>query len=144
MKYDRIRLKNQLCHPLYSAANAVVRAYEPVLKKLDLTYPQYLVMMSLWDEDQVTITKISSDTYFDSGSLTPLIKRLEQKGFIKVKPSKEDLRQRIVSLTKKGEDLKEEALEIFPELTSCFGPMTLAEMKELRTLLNKLISDLNA
>lgn len=140
MNYENLKLKNQLCHPLYSAANAIVRAYEPHLKELDLTYPQYLIMMSLWEEDEVSITKISEDTYFDSGSLTPIIKRLTEKGFIVVKSSKEDKRQKIVSLTKKGEKLKDDAIGIFPKLSGCFTSITLEEAKVLKKILNKLFA----
>ncbi len=138
MKYDKLRLKNQLCHPLYSAANAVVRSYEPHLKTIDLTYPQYLVMMSLWEQDEVTITKISEDTFFDSGTLTPLLKRLADKGFIKIAPSKDDLRQKIVTVTKKGEKLKDHALDILPQLAACFSPITLDEAHQLGILVRKL------
>lgn len=138
MKYDKLRLKNQLCHPLYSAANAVVRSYEPHLKTIDLTYPQYLVMMSLWEQDQVTITKISEDTFFDSGTLTPLVKRLTEKGFIKTTPSKDDLRQKIVTVTKKGEKLKDQTLTILPQLAACFSSISIEEAHQLGTLVRKL------
>lgn len=142
MKYDNLRLKNQLCHPLYSVANAIVRSYETHLKTLDLTYPQYLVMMSLWEEDNVRITKISEDTYFDSGSLTPILKRLSDKGLITISHSKEDLRQKNVVLTKKGKTLRDSALEIIPDLANCFTPLTKDEAQTLKKLLNKLTSSL--
>jgi len=143
MKYDRLRLKNQLCHPLYTAANAVVRAYDPFLQELDLTYPQYLVMMALWEEDGVPITRISEATAFDSGSLTPILKRLSEKGFIKVAKSREDLRQRIVTLTRNGQKLRDEALQMFPRLASCFTSISPEEISTLKTLLEKLAADLN-
>lgn len=138
MKYDSLKLKNQLCHPLYSAANAIVRAYEPHLKDLDLTYPQYLVMMSLWDEDGVSITKISEDTYFDSGSLTPLIKKLAEKNLISINISKEDKRQKVITLTKKGDKLKDKALELVPEFSDCYTSLTESEALTLKKILNKL------
>jgi len=142
MKYDNLKLKNQLCHPLYSIANAIVRAYDPYLKKLGLTYAQYLVMLSLWEEDGVTISQISEKTFFDSGSLTPLIKRLTDKGYISVSSSKVDLRQKMVSLTKRGGKLKDEALVLVDELSACFSSITYSESMTLKKILNKLTSDL--
>ena len=138
MNYDNLKLKNQLCHPLYSVANIIVRSYDPHLKKLNLTYPQYLVMMSLWEEDKVAIKKISQDTFFDSGSLTPILKRLEDKDLILIEFSKEDMRQKIVSLTEKGSKLKDEALNLLPELAACFSSLNLSEAETLKKLLNKL------
>ena len=142
MDYDNLKLKNQLCHPLYSAANAVIRAYEPHLKKIDLTYPQYLVMMNLWEEDGGSITKISEATFFDSGSLTPILKRLVEKNLISVTGSKDDLRQKVVKLTKRGERLKDEALELIPKFLSCYTSLTSTEAATLKKLLNKLFSGL--
>lgn len=141
MNYDHLKLRNQLCHPLYSASNALIRIYDPHLKALDLTYPQYLVMMSLWEEDHVSISKLSEDTFFDSGSLTPLVKRLSEKGLISVVPSKEDGRQKVVTLTKKGEKLKAEAVKI-PELMACHMGLSMNEMTTLKKLLEKLKGNL--
>ena len=142
MDYDDLKLKNQLCHPIYSAANAVVRAYEPLLKKIDLTYPQYLVMMHLWEEDGVSIRKISEATFFDSGSLTPMLKRLVEKNLITVTVSEDDLRQKVVCLTKRGNKLKDDALKLIPEFLSCYTSLTSTEAVTLKKLLNKLFSGL--
>jgi DNA-binding MarR family transcriptional regulator len=142
MKYDNLKIKNQLCHPLYSAANAIVRAYEPHLKKLDLTYAQYLVMMVLWEEDKVSISKISEETFIDSGSMTPILKRLADKKLITINVSKEDLRQKVIGLTRKGSNLKDEALEILPELANCFTSITMDEAMMLKKILNKLFANL--
>lgn len=141
MDYENLKLQNQLCHPLYTATNALVRIYDPHLKELDLTYPQYLVMMSLWDEDRVAISKLSQDTLFDSGSLTPLLKRLSDKGFISITPSPEDQRQKIVALTKKGEKLKIAANKI-PELMLCHMGLSMNELGTLKKLLEKLRKNL--
>ena len=143
MKNELLKLKNQLCHPLYSASNALMRTYEPILKDLDLTYPQYLIMMSLWEEDGVQIKELSRTTLFDSGSLTPLIKKLSEKGFIVVSPSREDQRAKIISLTKKGEKLKTEALKV-PELMMCQINLTASEFQSLKKLLDKLKTNLSA
>lgn len=142
MKYDNLKLQNQLCHPLYSAANAIVRAYDPHLKKLDLTYAQYLVMMVLWEEDKVSISKISEETFIDSGSMTPILKRLADKKLITVTAFKNDLRQKVITLTKKGHSLKDDALEILPELAACFTSITEEEAKMLKKILSKLFVNL--
>ena len=142
MNYNNLKLKNQLCHPLYSAANAIVRAYDPHLKKLELTYPQYLVMMALWEEDKVSISKISEETFIDSGSMTPILKRLTEKKFITITTAKDDRRQKVVSLTKKGDRLKGEAMELFPDLATCYDSITLEEAATLKKLLNKLFLNL--
>ena len=142
MNYNDLKLKNQICHPLYSAANAIVRAYDPHLKKLDLTYPQYLVMMALWEEDKVSISKISEETFIDSGSMTPILKRLVEKKLLSINTLKEDRRQKVVALTKKGLNLKDEALEVLPELASCYSAITLEEAQVLKKLLNKLFINL--
>lgn len=138
MKYDSLKIKNQLCHPLYSAANAIVRAYDPHLKKLDLTYTQYLVMMVLWEEDKVSISKISQESFIDSGSMTPILKRLVAKKLITITAFKNDLRQKVVTLTKKGQGLKDEALEILPDLANCYTSITSEEAATLKKILNKL------
>jgi DNA-binding MarR family transcriptional regulator len=141
MGYEKLKLKNQLCHALYSAANANIRTYEPYLKAIDLTYPQYLVMMALWEQDQISISQLSDLTYFDSGSLTPLLKRLDTKGLIKIAVAKDDLRRKVLHVTKKGERLKEKAAQV-PELMSCHLTLTAAEFAQLKTLLEKVRRDL--
>ena len=141
MTYENLKLKNQLCHPLYSASNALIRVYDPILKDLDLTYPQYLVMLSLWEEDEVNISRLSETTFFDSGSLTPLLKRLEDKGFIIIAAGREDKRQKLISLSRKGEKLKAEAKKI-PELMLCQINLSGDEFRTLKKLLDKLKTNL--
>lgn len=142
MNYNHLKLKNQLCHPLYSAANAIVRAYDPHLKDIDLTYPQYLVMMALWEEDKVSISKITEATFIDSGSMTPILKKLIGKKFIVITTFKEDRRQKVVSLTKKGEQLKDKAIEQLPELAACFTALSMDEVMTLKKILSKLFTSL--
>lgn len=139
MKYDELKIKNQLCHPLYSAANSIVRAYEPHLKGVGLTYPQYLVMLSLWEEDGVSISNISENTFFDSGSLTPLLRRLSEKGFISVSTSEKDQRQKVVQLTKRGEKLKDQVHALIPRLGACYSSLSKDEIGTLRKILHKLL-----
>lgn len=116
--------------------------YDPHLKKLKLTYPQYLVMMALWEEDMVSISKISESTFIDSGSMTPILKRLIDKKLISITACKEDRRQKVVALTKKGEKLRDEALERLPELASCFTSISTEEALTLKKILKKLFTGL--
>ncbi|MGB6189867.1 MAG: MarR family transcriptional regulator [Aeromonas molluscorum] len=101
-------LKKQVCFALYSASNAVMRAYRPLLDRLDLTYTQYLVMLSLWAEDGVSLKQIGQDTGLDAGTLTPIVKRLESKGWLTRTVSTEDERQKCVVLTDTGRALQAE------------------------------------
>ncbi|MFQ2102349.1 MarR family winged helix-turn-helix transcriptional regulator [Aeromonas sanarellii] len=104
-------LKKQVCFALYSASNAVMRAYRPLLDKLDLTYTQYLVMLSLWARDEVSLKEISQETGLDAGTLTPIVKRLESKGWLTRTVSREDERQKCISLTEAGRQLQQEVRE---------------------------------
>src|SRR5919109_828 len=104
-----LRLDNQICFAVYSAAHAFNRVYKPLLDRLGLTYPQYLVMLVLWEEDGLPVKEIGERLFLDSGTLTPLLKRLEAAGLVKRTRSTEDERQVIVALTAQGEGLKEKA-----------------------------------
>src|SRR5512138_1029058 len=105
----QLMLDNQVCHSLYSAANAVVRAYRPLLEPLGLTYPQYLVMLCLWEQDGVSIVHLSRRTRLDSGTLTPLLKRLEAKGLLVRAQAPDDERQKVIGLTPAGRKLRRAA-----------------------------------
>ncbi len=107
-----LQLDNQLCFALYSASNAIVRAYRPLLAQLDITYPQYLVMMVLWDQDGCSVKALGEKLHLDSGTLTPLLKRLEGKELVIRSRSDEDERVRVLRLTKKGQALKQQAADI--------------------------------
>lgn len=109
-KYAAIRLKNQLCFPLYAVSNMITRKYKPLLDKLDLTYTQYIVMMVLWEKKRVNEKILCETLFLKSNTVTPLLKKLEEKGFIKKDKDKEDERNLVITLTEAGEGLKEEAL----------------------------------
>ncbi|MGL5392594.1 MAG: MarR family winged helix-turn-helix transcriptional regulator, partial [Shewanella sp.] len=111
-------LEQQLCFSLYSAANAMVRAYRPLLDKLALTYPQYLAMLVLWETDGISVKALGDKLLLDSGTLTPLLKRLETKGLVSRGRSEQDERVRVLTLTEEGQALKTKALEI-PHLMRC-------------------------
>lgn len=103
---DLLLLDNQLCFALYSASNAIVRAYRPLLEQLDLTYPQYLVMLVLWQQDGVSVKQLGEQLFLDSGTLTPLLKRLDVKGLVRRERSEQDERIRVLTLTEQGKALK--------------------------------------
>ncbi|MDC8103200.1 MULTISPECIES: MarR family winged helix-turn-helix transcriptional regulator [Chryseobacterium] len=106
---ENLKLENQICFPLYAIAKEITGLYRPFLDELDITYPQYLVMMVLWEQDGLPVTQIGDKLLLDSGTLTPLLKRLEGKGFISRNRKKEDERVVQVFLTEQGKNLKENA-----------------------------------
>lgn len=111
-KYDSLLLKNQLCFPTYAVANKILRKYQPLLDKLDLTYTQYIVMMVMWEKKKVNEKELSKALFLKSNTLAPLLKRLKEKGYIEIKKDKLDKRNLVISLTSKGEELKEKAVEV--------------------------------
>lgn len=111
-KQEPLKLENQLCFPLYVIAKEITGMYLPLLEELDMTYPQYLVMMVLWENDGLPVNHIGEKLYLDSGTLTPLLKRLETKGFILRRRKKEDERVVEVFITESGKDLQQKACEI--------------------------------
>ncbi len=138
---DSVLLDNQVCFPLYSASNAVIRAYRPLLDKLDLTYSQYLVMMVLWESDGVSVKDVGARLYLDSGTLTPLLKRLEGKGLVERGRSEQDERVRVLKLTTAGVSLKSQALTVPAEM-KCKIKLDLDELLLLKKLCEKVISTL--
>ncbi|MBB3539891.1 DNA-binding MarR family transcriptional regulator [Rhizobium sp. BK176] len=137
------RLENQLCFAVYSTAHAFTRAYKPILDKVGLTYPQYLVMLALWEKSEQAVKAIGEQLDLDSGTLSPLLKRLEQNGLIKRTRDSRDERQVIVSLTDKGLAMRSEIDTIMTAIGQAAG-CTLEEMKTIRGLLRGLRSNLTA
>ncbi len=116
---DALKLENQLCFPLYACSKEIVRRYKPYLDELDLTYTQYITMMVLWEEYEINVKELGKKLYLDSGTLTPLLKKLEAKGYITRNRSKEDERNLVVKITDSGKALKEKACEIPAKIGSC-------------------------
>ena len=140
-KYDCLKIENQLCFPLYAASREVIKQYNPYLQKIDLTYTQYVAMMVLWDVKKTTVKDLGEKLYLDSGTLTPLLKSLEAKGLVTRSRSKEDERVLIVEITAKGEDLKNEAVEIPKAMMGCVK-LTQEEAATLYSLLYKVLGNL--
>lgn len=118
-KYDVLKLENQLCFPLYACAKEVVKRYKPFLDEIDLTYTQYITMMVLWEHKEMSVKEMGSYLLLDSGTLTPVLKKLEQKAYITRARDKKDERVLNVAITAKGEELKEKAVEIPAKIGSC-------------------------
>jgi len=138
---DLLKLENQLCFPLYAASRLVTKCYQPLLDELGLTYPQYLVLLVLWETDSVNLKVLSEKLQLQSNTLTPLLKRMEETGLINRTRSEEDERSIIMSLTKKGSLLKRKAPAVQSQLTENIG-ITLEEAQQLHGLLYKLITHL--
>ena len=137
-KYDCLKLKNQICFPLYACSKEIIRRYKPFLDKVDLTYTQYITMMALWENDSMNVRELGSCLFLDSGTLTPLLKKLENKGYIKRSRSKEDERNLIVTLTDKGWELREKMLTIPESMASCVD-LDQQEAADLYRLLYKVL-----
>ena len=138
-----LMLGNQLCFAVYSTAHAFNRVYKPLLDRLGLTYPQYLVMLALWERDGVPVKDIGERLFLDSGTLTPLLKRLEAAHLIKRTRSREDERQVLVALTTQGQALKEKARGVPPAILAASG-CSIGELTALKKNLVALRDQLNA
>ena len=138
-KYERIRLKNQLCFPLYACAKEVVRQYREPLEKLGLTYTQYVVMMAFWEYGGMSEKELGEKVRLDSGTLAPLLKRLEKQGYVKRVRPKENERVLFITLTEAGEALKEEAVNVPDSMKGCID-LPDEELWELKKLLDKALS----
>lgn len=136
--YENLKLKNQICFPLYAASREVIKRYRPYLDALDLTYTQYITMMVFWEEKKLNVKELGKKLYLDSGTLTPLLKCLETKGLVRRSRSKLDERVLEVEITEKGEALKEQAAEIPAKMAGC-AKLDRAEAIELHRLLYKLL-----
>ena len=140
---SNLDLDKQICHSVYTTANALVRSYRPLLEPLGLTYPQYLVLLSLWQQDGVSIKQLVAHTRLDAGTLTPILKRLETKKLLTRKADPEDERQKQVVLTKKGQRLKLQAESVPEQLLCRFKDgITLQQAIELKTLCETLYQSL--
>lgn len=137
-KYDVLKLQNQLCFPLYACAREIVKRYKPFLDAIGLTYTQYIAMMVLWERKSVNVKELGQYLYLDSGTLTPLLKKLESKDFVTRSRSEQDERQLMVGITESGEALKEQAVEIPLQIAGCTN-LTAEEAMQLYRILYKIL-----
>ncbi len=140
--YDTLKISNQLCFPLYACAKEVVKQYKPYLDPLDLTYTQYITMMVMWERKEITVKDLGNALYLDSGTLTPLLKKMESKGLVIRTRSKDDERNLNISLTKFGEKLKEDAVNV-PIQVGKFMNLTREESITLYGLLYKVLGNID-
>ena len=119
--YDALKLQNQVCFPLYACSKELVRQYGPHLKELNLTYTQYIVMLVLWEKETVSSRELAACTHLDYGTLTPVLKRLDQAGYLTRQRAAEDERLFTLTLTEKGRQLKASAVSIPPTIAECMG-----------------------
>lgn len=138
--FELLLLKNQLCFPTYAAANKITRRYGPLLKELNLTYTQYIVMMVMWEHKKINEKKLVELLYLQSNTLAPLLKKLEQKGFIELEHGKSDKRTLEISITKKGEELKKKAVSV-PKTLREESWLTEEEAEVYKKLLYKILNE---
>ncbi|MCE3606061.1 MarR family transcriptional regulator [Massilia sp. P8910] len=138
---NMLALENQFCFALYSASHAMTKTYKPMLDRLGLTYPQYLVMLVLWEQDAILVKDIGARLFLDSGTLTPLLKRLEGNGLLSRNRDPHDERQVRIVLTDEGRDLRAQA-EAIPEQVLCASGQELAALGRMRSELSSVRDDL--
>ncbi|CAI9676190.1 MULTISPECIES: MarR family winged helix-turn-helix transcriptional regulator [Elizabethkingia] len=139
---QQLKLDNQICFPVYALSREIVGRYRPLLDQLDITYPQYLVFLVLWEHQEQSVSQLGEKLYLDSGTLTPLLKRLEQKKLVTRSRSKEDERIVKIKLTSEGQSLQKKAASIPKQL---FEDMKVPEeeLKQLKTTIEKILTTLN-
>ncbi|MCT3905337.1 MarR family transcriptional regulator [Elizabethkingia anophelis] len=139
---QQLKLDNQICFPVYALSREIVGRYRPLLDQLDITYPQYLVLLVLWEHQEQSVSQLGEKLYLDSGTLTPLLKRLEQKKLVTRSRSKEDERIVKIKLTSEGQSLQKKAASIPKQL---FEDMKVPEeeLKQLKTTIEKILATLN-
>ena len=141
-RYENLKLENQLCFPLYAASREVIKRYHPYLSELGLTYTQYIAMMVFWAEGKISVKELGRKLFLDSGTLTPVLKSLEDKGYVKRRRSSEDERVLIVEITEEGEALKERAVSIPEKIAGCVRLDT-EDAMQLYQLLYKVLAVIN-
>ncbi|MGB0895141.1 MAG: MarR family winged helix-turn-helix transcriptional regulator [Parashewanella sp.] len=134
-------LSDNVCFAVYSASNAIVRAYRPLLEEYELTYPQYLVMQALWCQNEISMTKLSEFTRLDLGTLTPIVKRLENKNFLSRMKDKHDARKKVISVTKLGRNIERSATELKQKLMNSVD-LSNEDFELLRTMCLKVVAEL--
>ncbi len=137
-KYDSLKLENQVCFPLYAASREVIKRYHPFLTELDITYTQYITLMVLWEDKKISVKDLGKKLFLDSGTLTPVLKNLESRGFITRKRCAEDERILIAEITPSGMELREKAVEVPYKMANC-STLDEKDAKELYRLLYKLL-----
>ena len=137
-KYESLKLSKQLCFPLYACSREMIKLYKPYLDELGLTYTQYITLMVLWEHKAMTVKALGQELYLDSGTLTPLLKKLEEKGLVTRRRSDLDERNLIVTITELGESMRDRALHIPGEMTKCIN-LPREDIRDLYRMLHQLL-----
>ena len=140
-EYECLKLENQLCFPLYVCSKEIIKKYKPFLDKIDLTYTQYITMMVLWDKKELNVKSLGNMIFLDSGTLTPVLKKLESKGYIERHRDLNDERNLIIKITKLGIDLRKKAKDIPENIKSCIS-ITSDDAKKLYEILYKILGNI--
>ncbi|WP_273851559.1 MarR family winged helix-turn-helix transcriptional regulator [Guptibacillus spartinae] len=140
---EQLKLENQLCFSVYACSREITKMYRPYLDQLGLTYPQYLVLLVLWEHHETTVKALGAELYLDSGTLTPLLKRMEEAGLVKRERSKEDERRVMVHLTSEGEELREKA-SIIPDAMAANSGLSKEEFKKALTGFQQLLDHIHS
>ena len=140
-EFESLKLEKQLCFPLYACSKEIIKRYKPFLDEIDLTYTQYITMMVLWEKKEITVKEIGKYLFLDSGTLTPLLKKLETKNYIKRNRSNNDERNLIITITEQGLALRDKAKDIPSNLSKCIN-LNEKEAIELYKLLYKIMNNL--
>lgn len=145
MNHDQLKLENQVCFPIYVASRLIIREYQPLLSKLGITYPQYLVMLVLWENDGLTVNQIADKLLLNTNTVTPLLKRIQDQGLLSRERSTEDERRVIVKLTDKGHALKEEAATIPEQLVANLhsDEMSADDLEQMMTQICEVVRHLS-
>lgn len=136
---EQLNIENQVCFPIHALAREMVNHYRPLLEELEITYPQYLVLMVLWNEGELTVGQLGEKLLLDSGTLTPLLKRMEQKGMVMRRRSSADERVVLLSLTEKGRTMKEQARDIPARLIASMK-ISEEELRELKSIVTRILN----
>jgi len=142
-RYEQLKLENQLCFPLYACAKEIVRRYQPSLEPLGLTYTQYLVMLALWEYGEQTVKELGRRLWLDSGTLTPVLKKLDAKGYVSRRRSSDDERSVRICATEAAQALAERAAEVPAKIGGCVC-LSAQEAKELHKLLYRILAGMEA
>ena len=143
MSFENLQLKNQLCHRLYMASNNIARAYHEPLRALNLTYPQYVVMMALWEKDNISIAELIERTAIDGGAMTQILKKMADKNLLSIIKDEQDKRKRVIKLSDAGQTMKLEATDIPSKVLCQFPQLAPKQMTELMGLLDLVVGNTN-
>lgn len=139
-KYEVLKLANQICFPLYVSSKEIVKRYTPFLDEIDLTYTQYITMMVLWEYEEMNVKELGKHLYLDSGTLTPVLKKLEQKGYVSRKRDTKDERVLNVAVTPLGMELREKALDVPAKIGSCID-LSQEDALKLHEILHRVLKN---